>query len=552
MKSVDDQLREYARYADEALPWVNPTDVTQAVKTREATSWAPALRSGDPVYGDALALPTRKRSNAIAALVAAAVVLVLLGGVGWLAQSGRGAPSVSEPAVVTTVEVTPTTEAAATTDTVAVTETDLPTEADTPPIIPPLGEVGVWHEVGRDEMVDDLFEGSLGAFLSAQHAVIDGRHFMVSWIQDGLWVSNDGTSWERGPEVPLAGSVSMSVSRSGLFFGDDRNVVFLDTVLAADDPVPLTWEVPSVDLSSASSSFAFEVFSGQMAMIDSIPILLMYVSADIDLGLLLGLPGTRTEEVYDGEEITRVFELVADDDAVQGRFRWEVDESGFNFFNDATDSHVAHLPIAEGGNWDEGPYGDGIERVFASGQERTVVVRLDTGAVILDKPGGFQFVLEVPGGLIVANGSDDSIETLFTNDGETWEQITIPGEPWYVPALGIYESSTQGSLWTSPDGLEWTRQPDAEASNGVQQAHRPIRLESGWLRTVGRSFELTAFEYSRDGEIWTRLELPAGTVDRTWGWGYTIGDRVILRQALIDEDGSGALTVWAVDIDFSK
>lgn len=532
------QMVEYGRQMLDAAPPIEETELSTILASYET------LESG---HVQKLA-PKPAVRRGVFTLVTVVVVLVFIGF--NLSLVPGDLPAASDPRTSTvappgTTDVPPT--SASTPSTAAASP-----EVDALPILPPLGEAGVWHEVGRYELVDGEVGADFERVAFAQQTVIDGRTYMVSWTRDGLWVSNDGVSWEKGPEVSLAGEVGMVVSRSGLFFENDANVVFLDNGWVEGDPVPLTWEVPNVDLSLSPSSFTFEVFSGPMAMIDGTPILLMWVEADIDLGVLLGHPGTRTEEIYDGEEITRVFELVADDGAVRGRFRWEVDESGFDFFDDATENHLAHLPIAEGGNWDGGPYGDGIERIFASGQERTVVVRLDTGDVIFDEPGGFQYFLEVPDGVLVGKGSDDSIETLFTDDAQTWEQITIPGPPEYVPALGIYEISSQDSLWTSSDGLEWTRQPAVEVPSDGSLAHRPIRLVSGWVRIVGGAFELTAFEYSKNGETWTRLELPAGTVDRTWGWGYTIGDRVVMRQFLPGESDSGAFTVWAVDIDFNK
>ncbi|MEE8458031.1 MAG: hypothetical protein V3S28_08280, partial [Acidimicrobiia bacterium] len=73
MRTVDDQLREYARYADEALPWVNPMDVMEAVKIHGATTQP---------------LPSKNRSNVFAIVAAAVGTLLIVGGVAWLLRGG--------------------------------------------------------------------------------------------------------------------------------------------------------------------------------------------------------------------------------------------------------------------------------------------------------------------------------------------------------------------------------------------------------------------------------------------------------------------------------
>jgi hypothetical protein len=186
MRTVDDQVREYAQYADEALPWVSPTDVMEAVKIREATRWT---------------LPPRKYSNAIAALSAAAVVMVLLGGVAWLVRSGGGATPVNEPGVVTTGEVTPTTEAAITTDTVAATEAELPTV--------PVEVTVEWTEVSEG---NPPYAGPIDRTLGMPFIMYDGtaqRIAIVSGTDDtpySLWTSEDGITWmETAISLPQQG-----------------------------------------------------------------------------------------------------------------------------------------------------------------------------------------------------------------------------------------------------------------------------------------------------------------------------------------------------------
>ncbi len=73
MRTIDDQLREYARYADEALPWVNPMDVMETVKMHGATIQP---------------LPARNRSNVFAMVAAAVGTLLIVGGVAWLLGGG--------------------------------------------------------------------------------------------------------------------------------------------------------------------------------------------------------------------------------------------------------------------------------------------------------------------------------------------------------------------------------------------------------------------------------------------------------------------------------
>jgi thiol-disulfide isomerase/thioredoxin len=78
VRTIDDQLREYARYADEALPWVNPMDVMETVKMHGATI--------QPV-------PAKNRSNVFAIVAATAGTLLMVGGVAWFLGGGAATES---------------------------------------------------------------------------------------------------------------------------------------------------------------------------------------------------------------------------------------------------------------------------------------------------------------------------------------------------------------------------------------------------------------------------------------------------------------------------
>lgn len=136
-------------------------------------------------------------------VAAAAVTLVLLGGLAWLAPFGGQAPPATEDSIPTTVEVTPATEAAITTDTAPASTTTLVAA----PIVPPV-------------------EGPKLSFVQAA-APTNGELNSGEWFNGALYVlsfdreerspihellrSTDGFTWEHVPGFPSSAGIERSM-----------------------------------------------------------------------------------------------------------------------------------------------------------------------------------------------------------------------------------------------------------------------------------------------------------------------------------------------------
>ncbi|MGI9585824.1 MAG: hypothetical protein ACR2N7_09575 [Acidimicrobiia bacterium] len=173
MRTIDDQLREYALYADETLPWVDPKDVMQAAAPIE-----PTRDETEP----------QRRSNVFVVFAAAAAVLILIGGFAWLFQLGGGTPPVDEQPIDTTVPEPPPPEVDANpspTTTVASTSTTL--VATTPA---PAGE-----GPGLALVASEVPEFRDGVWFSEA---------LFGIAEDGLIRWDGGPDWEILPPPPDA------------------------------------------------------------------------------------------------------------------------------------------------------------------------------------------------------------------------------------------------------------------------------------------------------------------------------------------------------------
>ncbi|MFM2106284.1 MAG: hypothetical protein RL338_1316 [Chloroflexota bacterium] len=159
-----------------------------------------------------------------------------------------------------------------------------------------------------------------------------------------------------------------------------------------------------------------------------------------------------------------------------------------------------------------------------------------------------------------------------SDDGTRWIRAPLPGTERARPAgiawtggryvaIGVDEAPTapRMAVWTSPDGLAWTRLPDGPAfaigdylDTGEYRAWAgPASLsldEAGRLLAAGRVCVggrrygdpidcAGAIWRSDDGTTWTR-ELQPGTLPGPVAAGATLGERVVLVGATADEFGN--------------
>jgi hypothetical protein len=153
-----------------------------------------------------------------------------------------------------------------------------------------------------------------------------------------------------------------------------------------------------------------------------------------------------------------------------------------------------------------GPGNQGMRSV-TSGPDGLVAVGWDESdsaksvptAAVWTSPNGVTWTRELGGG-----------QALVSPDGAGMLSVTAGG-PGYVAAGSVdeYSGSTDAAVWTSPDGVTWTRVPDDGSVFGGPQKQEifSVRPVPGGLVAVGADGNETAAAVwtSPDGTTWTRV-----------------------------------------------
>lgn len=161
-----------------------------------------------------LATPRTRLHGWTVGVAAAAVTLILLGGVIWLVSFGTGGSPATEDSTPTTLEATPTTEAAITTETTPETVTTLASA----PTVPP-GEGPILSFVQTEAPTNgDLRDGEW--FKGALYVLSEGE-------ERALFRTTDGFTWELVPGLPSATNVRHSMLQT------DGNVL-VNVVMPSD------------------------------------------------------------------------------------------------------------------------------------------------------------------------------------------------------------------------------------------------------------------------------------------------------------------------------
>jgi hypothetical protein len=182
-------------------------------------------------------------------IAAAAVTLILLGGVIWLVSFGTGGSPATEDSAPTTEAATPTTEAAITTETAPETVATLATA----PTLPP-GEGSMLSFVQSEAPTDGDLRG--GEWFKGALYVVNEEH--------ALFRTTDGFAWELVPGLPSATNVRHSLLQSDgdrlvlVVMPRDGNSILVNSSSNGREWISSAIETPAPDGSNMAGEFGWD------------------------------------------------------------------------------------------------------------------------------------------------------------------------------------------------------------------------------------------------------------------------------------------------------
>ena len=429
--------------------------------------------------------PPHRRRGLTIAVAAAAATLLMFGLIPLLVNTD--APSVADSIAPTTpAESTPTT----------------------------LGELvlipGIWTRVPHDETVFGG-EGEQG-----MGSVTVGGPGLVAvgatggWFGDGdaaVWTSPDGITWSRVPHdeaVFGGGRIRMSSVTVG---GPGLVAVGWDGRILAD--------VPDVDAA-------------------------IWTSVDGDTWTRV----PHDEEVFGGawmESVTAGGPGLVAVGGTEG-FWTGGDAVVWTSVDGFTWSRVPHDETVFGGN--------GVQQMLSvtAGGPGLVAVGMSGGMGPWDNnPGANAAVWTSVDGITWSRVPHD--ETVFGSGGNPSMLAVTAGGPGLVAVGADYHPElAETPVWTSPDGITWTRVPDDETVRGSMTS---VAAGASGLVAVGldSSFSATAVWTSVDGITWSRVVDDDAVFGRWPDWvsKVTVGGPGFV--AVGNHDGDAAVWVWEAEKD---
>jgi len=171
-------------------------------------------------------------------------------------------------------------------------------------------------------------------------------------------------------------------------------------------------------------------------------------------------------------------------------------------------------------------------------------------AVGTDSSGTDAAVWISPDGISWTRVPDD--ESVLSGDGVQWMWSVTAEGPGLV-AVGTDWSGTDAAVWTSPDGISWSRVPDDEAVFGGdgEQEMRGVTAGGPGLVAVGSDWCCgdgdAAVWASRDGISWFRVshdEAVFGGDGNQWISGVTVGGPGLVAVGWDFSGGDRDAAVW--------
>jgi hypothetical protein len=189
-----------------------------------------------------------------------------------------------------------------------------------------------------------------------------------------------------------------------------------------------------------------------------------------------------------------------------------------------------------------------------SAQVMTAVVATEGGFVAagLDWSGGDQDAAAwtSPDGLTWTRSEDD--ESVFGGDDHQWMGAVVVSDGGVV-AIGYdgSENEADAAVWTSPDGVTWTRVPDGALGSPSRQEMLAVVATPDGLVAVG--FDDSggdgdaAVWTSPDGSTWARVAhdeaIFGGTGNQGMG-GVALTSAGVTAVGVYDSNGDGDMVVW--------
>jgi hypothetical protein len=137
-------------------------------------------------------------------------------------------------------------------------------------------------------------------------------------------------------------------------------------------------------------------------------------------------------------------------------------------------------------------------------------------------------------------------------DGQMMEAVTVGG-PGLVAVGQDYNGDGVGAaVWTSPDGFAWTKVPSNQDTFGGSQARGMwgVISDGSALVAVGAVGSGSAIWTSPDGTLWTWIPQNQGSFDNDGGvmHGITAGDSLVVAVGQDYSTSDAYATVWVRDI----
>ncbi len=468
---IDVQLRDYTTFFDSQLPVI---DVEGILSERVGSGAVRPLRPRRP----------QGRRRFVVAVAAAAAVLVLVGGVAWLAGSPDGAPPATTPMPTTTVSTTTETETSPTTTSSQTTSTPPTTQADPPATVPVSDAALTW------ERIEGTPAEAFGPFFNTGSTV--GTVVRNGPFDHTVWTSEDLRSWTE-IDLPVPSSffeVSIMSTASGRW-------------LIGSGPTEL-WFTPhgelspwrEVDLSglarAAPDGLIAQPNVGRPGQIGDVTLVPVEHRVDIDWEQIFGIaPGTypvvtihQETEFTETVVVTGISPLGS---VTLGRVVPRETTDGLSLTNETTGDELFFYPRGIAGV-DQDMASELLNGVSSS----SLYAVTDGGAQELnlfatangDQPRPFAVqVVEYFGQVIAIAVGDGGVESLISTNGVDWQ--SHPAPPFYGDVIvhepsGLLYSSPIGMFlthWISADAVTWTA-VDPPEEDGFSSLHR---LTSGWL-----------------------------------------------------------------------
>jgi hypothetical protein len=194
----------------------------------------------------------------------------------------------------------------------------------------------------------------------------------------------------------------------------------------------------------------------------------------------------------------------------------------------------------------------------------------------LGSPVGIMTVVEGPAGLLAAGsfprgvcGGPATVDVLWTSpDGLTWTRVQPPadfasssvytldaGSAGYI-ATGILKDGVTAAVWVSADGRSWRRTPLPKTTSGTVLVDGATAFAGGFVLSgareiqvgCGESVQVPSVWWSADAKSWIAPKLPGATAaDESWMDVQRISDHAVMATAWVWDATTQASSqlVWA-------